>query len=70
LEAAIATVQQNRTDRERLADLRAMLERLRGRIADGKEEAVTYATRMKNELACLTRVTILVKISFCAAEYR
>jgi hypothetical protein len=68
LEAAIATVQQNRTDRERLADLRAMLERLRGWIADREEEAVTYATRMDNELACLTQVTILVKISFCAAE--
>jgi hypothetical protein len=55
LETAIATAQQNRTDRERLADLRAMLERLRGWIADKEDEAVTYATRMENELACLTQ---------------
>lgn len=32
-----------------------MLERLRGWIADKEDEAVAYATRMENELACLTQ---------------
>jgi hypothetical protein len=53
LEAAIATAQQNRTDQERLADLRAMLERLRGWVAN-KEESVACATRTENELARLS----------------
>ena len=55
LEAAIATAQQNRTDRERLADLRAMLECLWGWIANKDEETVAYATRTENELARLTQ---------------
>ena len=55
LETAIATAQQNRTNRERLADLRAMLERLRDWIANKDEEIVAYATRTENELARLTQ---------------
>jgi hypothetical protein len=52
-EAALAAVQQNRTDADRLEDLRALLLHLEGWITDSEAQTANYARRMENTVAHL-----------------